>query len=114
MNILDVKEPERSYEFLNAFHYAQQGTGKRLQLGKLAFLYRDKKYYESIKIAHEFIDRYVDKAVKYRESHSTLLDATPSNSLEQVASGNKIVLLNEMAMETSNREELRNQILHGR
>jgi len=56
MNILNENESQQSREFLDAFHYAQQGTGRRLQLGKLAFLYRDRKYYESIKVAHAFAD----------------------------------------------------------
>ena len=105
-------EPRRSYEFLDAFHYAQQGTGKRLQLGKLAFLYRDKKYYESIKAAHAFIDHYVDKAMKYRESQ--LVAPAIKSNIDQDISGTKVVLLHEMAMETNNQEELRNQIMHGR
>ncbi|KAM7195362.1 hypothetical protein V8F33_006703 [Rhypophila sp. PSN 637] len=36
-------------------------------MGKLAFLYRDKKYYRAIKIAHAFADHYVEKAVEYRK-----------------------------------------------
>ena len=105
-------EPRRSYEFLDAFHYAQQGIGKRLQPGKLAFLYCDKKYYKSIKAAHAFIDHYVDKAMKYRESHF-VAPAIKSN-IDQDISGPKVVLLHEMAMETNNWEDLCNQIMHDR
>ncbi|TVY93248.1 Cytochrome P450 monooxygenase [Lachnellula willkommii] len=114
MNILDVKEPQRSQEFLDAFHYAQQGTGKRLQLGKLAFLYYDKKYYESIKVAHAFADYYVDKAIEYRKSHLGEKDAEADSLPGDDAPERNIVLLHEMAMETDNPKDLRNQIMHGR
>ena len=114
MNILDVKEPQQSQEFLDAFHYAQQGTGRRLQLGKLAFLYRDKKYYESIKVAHAFADYYVDKAIEYRRSRLAAKDAGLGSLPDEDTPGRHIVLLHEMAMETDNREDLRNQIMHGR
>ncbi|TGO52683.1 hypothetical protein BOTNAR_0317g00080 [Botryotinia narcissicola] len=66
MDMLSPEQPVRTQEFLDAFHYGQFGTGRRLQLGKLAFLYRDKKYYDSIKVAHAFADFYVDKAIEYR------------------------------------------------
>jgi hypothetical protein len=113
MRILDEKEPQRSQDFLDAFHYAQQGTGRRLQLGKLAFMYRDKKYYESIKVAHAFADYYVDKAIGYRKSRLAAGDKIDSISGEDTL-GRNIVLLNEMAMETDDRKDLRNQIMHGR
>lgn len=113
MRILDVKEPERSQEFLDAFHYAQQGTGKRFQLGKFAFLYRDKKYYESIKVAHAVADYYVDKAIEYRRTHLAMKDDKVASLWEDDIPGRNIVLLHEMAMETDNRKDLRNQILHG-
>lgn len=113
MNILDVKELQQSQDFLDAFHYAQQGTGRRLQLGKLAFLYRDKKYYESIKVAHAFADYYVDKAVEYRRSLIAEKDAKVASMPDDDTQGRNIVLLHEMALETDNRKELRNQIMHG-
>jgi len=101
----------QSEEFLDAFHYAQKGTARRLQLGKLAFLYRDQKYYESIKVAHAFADRYVDKALEYRRTH---LAVKKENVSDDDTPGRKVVLLHDMAMETDNRVDLRNQILHGR
>ncbi|TGO42061.1 hypothetical protein BHYA_0013g00650 [Botrytis hyacinthi] len=69
MDMLSPEQPVRSQEFLDAFHYGQFGTGRRLQLGKLAFLYRDKKYYDSIKVAHAFADFYFEKAIEYRIDH---------------------------------------------
>ncbi|TGO57552.1 hypothetical protein BCON_0064g00200 [Botryotinia convoluta] len=76
-------------------------------LGKLAFLYRDKKYYDSIKVAHAFADFYVDKAIEYRTER-----LSKEQSAEKDRSGHKYVLLHDMAMQTGNRNELRSQILH--
>ncbi|KAK3322707.1 cytochrome P450 [Apodospora peruviana] len=112
MNILNEKEPERSQEFLDAFHYAQKGTGRRLQLGKLAFLYRDKKYYESIKVAHAFADYYVDKAIEYRKRRLAAAEKGDSGLSDDDTPGRRVVLLHDMAMETDNRVDLRNQIMH--
>ncbi|CAG8958276.1 hypothetical protein HYFRA_00000631 [Hymenoscyphus fraxineus] len=108
------KTPTASQEFLDAFHYAQQGTGRRLQLGKLAFLYRDRKWRESVKVAHAFADRYVDKAIEYRRSRLAAQDAKVGDMDEagDDEPGKRYVLLHEMAMQTDNRENLRNQIMH--
>ncbi|KAF7934179.1 uncharacterized protein EAE97_008539 [Botrytis byssoidea] len=107
MDMLSPEQPVRSQEFLDAFHYGQFGTGRRLQLGKLAFLYRDKKYYDSIKLAHAFADFYVDKAIEYRADRLSKIKLS-----EKDGSGHKYVLLLDMAMQTDNRNELRSQILH--
>ncbi|CAG8981405.1 hypothetical protein HYALB_00009617 [Hymenoscyphus albidus] len=114
MGVLDEETPTASQEFLDAFHYAQQGTGRRLQLGKLAFLYRDRKWRESVKVAHAFADCYVDKAIEYRRSRLAAKDAKVGD-MDEVGDdepGKRYVLLHEMAMQTDKRENLRNQIMH--
>jgi CHASE3 domain sensor protein len=114
MNILDPEEPQRSQEFLDAFHYAQQGTGRRFQLGKLAFLHRDPKYYESIKVAHAFADYYVEKAIQYRKKTLEKGSARIDKSTGDVSGRQNVVLLHDMALETNDRVDLRNQIMHGK
>jgi cytochrome P450 len=87
--------------------------GMRFVLGKLRFLYRDRKWNESIKIVHAFIDRYVDKAIDFGRNY--LAEQTMkklSREEEEEEDGQRYVLLQEMAKETDNRDELRNQILH--
>jgi len=114
MNILNAQSPEQSQEFLDAFHYAQMGTGKRLQLGKLAFLYRDRKYYESIKVAHLFADYYVGKALEFRKNHYAKHGDKNGTLPDDDTPGRRVVLLHDMALATDNREDMRNQILHGK
>ncbi|TGO30202.1 hypothetical protein BPAE_0007g00800 [Botrytis paeoniae] len=106
-DMLSSEQPVRSQQFLDAFHYRQLGTGRRLQLGKLAFLYRDKKFYDSIKVAHAFADFYVDKAIERRADR-----LSKEQPAEKDRSGHKCVLLHEITMQTDNRSELRSQILH--
>ncbi|TGO12463.1 hypothetical protein BTUL_0088g00400 [Botrytis tulipae] len=96
MDMLSPEQPVRSQEFLDAFHY-----------GKLAFLYRDKEYYDSIKVAHAFADFYVDKAIEYPIDRLSKKEPAQKDK-----SGYKYVLLHDMAMQTDNRNELRSQILH--
>ncbi|KUJ16502.1 n-alkane-inducible cytochrome P450 [Mollisia scopiformis] len=112
MNILAIKSPARSQEFLDAFHYGLRGTGARLQLGKLDFLYRDKKWRDSIKVAHAFAHHYVDKAIQYRNNRLAEDNSLSSKSYKTDDARHKYVLLHEMALETGKRDVLRNQIMH--
>ena len=82
--------------------------GKRLQLGKLMFLYIDPGWYRSIKIAHAFADKYVKKALDFR---SAWLKDMEKDSFKK-NSGERYVLLQELAKETDNPVELRSQIIH--
>jgi cytochrome P450 len=110
-------------EFLDAFRYSLRGMGARLSLGKLMFLYHDRKWTESIKTAHTFVDRYVDKAMEFRQNYlttqsleSVLIEEGKMDEISQnpgkAEIGERHVLLYEMAKETGNREHLRSQILH--
>jgi len=118
MNTLSPNTSFQSEEFLNAFHYAQRGMGIRVQLRSLRFLYQDNKWRESIAIAHAFADQYVDKAIEFRKSFMAKRELkTESGELmdtcdEDETFGRRYILLHEMAKETDNREELRNQIIH--
>jgi cytochrome P450 len=114
MNSLSAETPIPTQQFLDAFHYAQRGIAMRMQLGKLRFLYQSTKWRESIKEAHAFADRYVDKALEFRRSF--LVDQeTKQAHLNSPEGGNhelRYILLHEMAKETDNREDLRSQIIH--
>ena len=45
--------------FLEAYDYGQMVVGRRLHLPKWNFLTRDKKCWDSCKIAHDFVDTYI-------------------------------------------------------
>ena len=114
MNALSPETPYTSVRFLEAFHYAQRGMGVRIMMGRFRFLHRDRKWRESIQIAHSFADKYVDQALEYRKVYLEQKRRAGSNEGDVVAGDpqERYVLLKEMAKETDNRVELRNQILH--
>jgi hypothetical protein len=121
MNTLSENLPAKSSQFLEAWAYGQRGTGQRLQLGKLAFLYQDKKFKESIKIAHQFAEYYVHKAIEFRKKHDICQspdvhardkEVGDSSYKERLVGGGKTVLLHDMAMQIDNKDELRCQIMH--
>ena len=89
--------------------------GQRIQLGRLMFLHRSRKWRDAIATAHAFADRYVDKALKYRSQWllskgEGRIELYPSE--EDAGSGARHVLLEEMVKEDDDRVELRSQILH--
>ncbi|MCJ1232753.1 hypothetical protein MMC14_000707 [Varicellaria rhodocarpa] len=102
MNTLSLATLFQTQRFLDAFHYAQRGIGTRMQMGMFKFLYRDRKWDESIKITHAFADRYVDKALEYRQDHFA--------KNEDI--NKRYVLLQEIVKKTDDRIELRSQIIH--
>lgn len=79
-----------------------------MQLGRLDFLHRDKKFEEAIKIVNKFADYYVAKAISYRKHHENLR----RDGGDKREGKERYVLLREMALETDNGEVLRNQIIH--
>jgi cytochrome P450 len=88
---------------------AQNGALKRLIMGKLRFLYYNPQWKEACKTAHTFAEKYVDKTLEFRKSF--LADgklAIPGHQVEETS----YILLYEIAKQTGNRLELRNQILH--
>jgi cytochrome P450 len=107
--MLSLETTAEAQKFLEAFHVAQNGALKRLIMGKLRFLYYDPQWKEACRIAHVFAENYVDKALEFRKSF--LVDgksAIPGNQVDEKS----YILLYEIAKQTGNRIELRNQILH--
>ncbi|EHK97014.1 putative Cytochrome 52A4 [Glarea lozoyensis 74030] len=78
---------------------------------KFKFLFRDKKWWEAIKISHDFAYTYVDKALEFRKRY---LESKNSGkkSLSEDDDRHPYVLLHEMAKETDDRDNLRSQIIH--
>jgi cytochrome P450 len=111
MGTLNDSTPWKGQEFLDAFHYAMKGTGIRFQLRGLRFLYRDRKWNESLKTVHAFVDSYVEKALAHPDSQPT----PQESDLDEKAEGAKrerYILLDKMAKQTKDRVELRYQALH--
>ena len=54
------------------------GSGFQIALGVLKSFYRDAKWHESCKTTHGFADKYVNKALEYRQN----LQSTKRNGPE--------------------------------
>lgn len=96
-----------SKQFLEAFDYAMFGSGFRIALGPFKFLFRDRKWLESCKTIHRFVDTYVDMALRSRQE-------LPVG--DKLGSGNhdnpqRHILLHAMAEQTNKKTELRNESL---
>ncbi|KAL9061171.1 MAG: hypothetical protein Q9162_000316 [Coniocarpon cinnabarinum] len=83
-----------------AFDEAMFGCGKRIALGPLGFLARSKKWLNACQKTRLFADKYVEKALSYRDSVTK-----PSTKAE------KNVLLYSMAKQLDDKEQLRNSVL---
>lgn len=83
-------------EFVDSFAYSLGGGGLRMALGPLRFLHWDKKWQESNKRNHAFIEKYVDAALERKKRGIKSSEKRP-------------VLLNLMAEQMDDRIQLRNE-----
>ncbi|KAL8700344.1 MAG: hypothetical protein Q9201_005496, partial [Fulgogasparrea decipioides] len=86
------------------------GSGVQIALGPFKFLYPylDPKWLQSCRITHQFADKYVQKALQYRQT----LDNDSSQVKEAAAVSRKpYVLLFGMAEQTIDERQLRNEVL---
>ncbi|KAL8722859.1 MAG: hypothetical protein Q9225_000746 [Loekoesia sp. 1 TL-2023] len=85
--------------FLQAYNYGQAGIGKRMQLSQWNILTQDKRFWRSCVIAHEFVEKCVKEALNSKERrHEKGTD--------------KLVLVHELAKQTDDLEDIRNQLLN--
>jgi len=86
------------------------GSGIQIALGPFKFLYRyiDKNWLGSCRVTHRFAEKYVQKALRYRQTI-----AEEGSQLRKKAEGTRkpYVLLFGMAEQTDDPIELRNEIL---
>ncbi|KAL8960511.1 MAG: hypothetical protein Q9183_005453, partial [Haloplaca sp. 2 TL-2023] len=87
--------------FLAAYDYGQSGVGRRIQLPQFNFLTTDRRFWEACKIAHDFVDRQIQKAL--------LLSSQEGHSEKKPR---RYVLAHELLRETGNLLDIRNQLLN--
>lgn len=94
-------DPE-SEDFISAFDRALQGLHVRLFLGMFRFLRgRDLKWKRDLALVHTFVDKYVAMAIDRKK----LREDSPAES-------SKYIYLDELLHTTTDRMELRNQMLN--
>ncbi|KAF7864309.1 uncharacterized protein EAF02_010277 [Botrytis sinoallii] len=101
---LSQNVPPHALGVLAAFDYAMRGCGIRIVLGPLRFLYRDPKWSEACQKVREFADYYVERALEYRHQYLVGDNSKIPNLPNRT-------LLQSMAEQTGDREDLRWQIM---
>ncbi|KAL8980864.1 MAG: hypothetical protein Q9205_004182, partial [Flavoplaca limonia] len=103
---------EDSQAFTSAFDNAMFGSGFQIALGPFKFLYQNAKWREVCKTTHLFADKYVQKALKCRQSVISDSSFDRKTDRDESKSGsNSQPLLYHLALQTSNSLTLRNEIL---
>ncbi|KAK3080129.1 hypothetical protein LTS18_003049 [Coniosporium uncinatum] len=94
--------------FTWAFNYAQDKCATKFRMGSFLtkYFYRDETDSQAIKICHNFVDRFVEDAVQFREKHG-------AQDLEKKGGGDEpYVFLHHLAQSTTNRLRLRSELLN--
>lgn len=91
--------------FAEAFNVAQHSVTMRSRLGILRNVYKDRKGMEAIRICHEYVDQFVDEALRYREK----LDLEEK---AEVVKEEKYVFLYELAKATKDKRRLRDELMN--
>jgi cytochrome P450 len=89
--------------FATAFDSALSSLLMRVRLGKLLFLYRSPTFEKNCDTVHAFVDKFISKALKVRESRKGVEKTNERDG--------KYVFLNELLKQTQNPIELRDEIL---
>lgn len=87
--------------FLEAYDHGKMVVGKRLHHPKWNYLTRDKKFWDSCKIAHEFVDGYIAQGRRIC-GQSRNGDVAPK----------RYILAHEMIKRTRDHNDIRNQLLN--
>ncbi|KAL8657480.1 MAG: hypothetical protein Q9226_001874 [Calogaya cf. arnoldii] len=102
-NSLSESSSLDAQQFLQAFDDAVAGVGKRVMMGQMRHLIRDKKWEVACRTVHDYCDRHVAAVLEEQRSSATKQSATKVD---------RWVLLREMAKETHDPLDLRYQILN--
>jgi hypothetical protein len=85
---------------MESFNYAQQGVGKRVMVGKMDFLIRDVRFWDSCAFIREFTQRHINRAIA-----SMGTKTSPE-------AGRKRILPHELVAATTDRAAVCDQLLN--
>jgi len=75
---------DRGHKFADAFTYATEKIGAQSRLGKLASIFPDKLFKDSVSYVHEYVQGYVQKAVNLHKDASSSIKLDEKDSLRYV------------------------------
>lgn len=93
---------------MNVFHSALFGTQIRLILGRLRVLLPKAKYQRDCRVAHEFLDYYINKVLEEKQSA-----ASGAQTPDAQGSKHKRSMVQGLAEQTDEKDHIRSQILQG-
>ena len=104
-NVLAPGSPDEAGRlFAKSWNESQEGIATRFRNGALYSWIRKAKFSKDIKYVHDFIDRYVQRALEYRKNLN----------LEKMApkQEGRYVFLHELAKATNDPEQIRSELLN--
>ncbi|KAL8737030.1 MAG: hypothetical protein Q9181_002094 [Wetmoreana brouardii] len=87
--------------FLGAYTYGQYIVGKRLHLPKWNFLTWDQRFWDSCRIAHDFVDQHIARAQRVVKDQKAVKKAPE-----------RYILAHELVEQTTDLNNIRNQLLN--
>ncbi len=97
---LKPNQGQAEKEISEAFRYAQVYVARRYQLGRLCWILNNKKYQESCKTVHAYIDGIVQEAMREK------------NSLEVNCEEFRGQLLGELVLDVQDPKQARDHLIH--
>jgi len=106
VEVLLSPEGSEQKNFAAAFDYGQFELLTRSRLGPFLFLYHNPKFNQACKVVHNFVDRFVYRALEYRRARDE------EEKLGVKLSKERYVFLNELAKATNDPIQLRDELLN--
>lgn len=94
--------------FGEAFDFAQTELNLRLRLGPFVWFYRNRKFDTACIRVHNFIDKFVAKALEFRRESQ----ASGKTNNEDEKQKGKYIFMNELALATDDPIQIRSEILN--
>ncbi|ELR02562.1 hypothetical protein VC83_08941 [Pseudogymnoascus destructans] len=94
--------------FGEAFDFAQKELNLRLRLGPFVWFYRNRKFDTACVRVHNFIDKFVAKALEFRRQSQ----ASGKTNVEDEKQKGKYIFMNELALATDDPIQIRSEILN--
>lgn len=106
INALCSPEGSEQQLFSQDFDFAQRELNFRLGLGSYVWIYYNKEFNRACVRIHQFVDKFVVKALAFRQVHQ-------SNSKTNAAwEKEKHIFMNQIALETDDPLLIRSELLH--
>lgn len=107
VNVLCSPAGSEQQLFGEAFDFAQTELNFRLRMGPFVWLYRNKAFDRACVRVHNFVDRFVAKALEFRQR-----SLASGKTNEEKEEKGKYIFMNELALATDDPIQIRSEILN--